>query len=111
VDLLFVEDAVLAVGNAARRQELYGHSCELGSGHAVEVEELARRIISLCGSSSPIERRPMRRGEPDRENAFRAASRADRNLLLSRRKLVSLEEGLQRTIKWYRRYGAIGAPA
>lgn len=66
---------------------------------AITVRELARLIVRLAGSKSPIVERP--RPGPEVRVRIPDITRARRLLQFSPR--VGLEEGLTRTVEWYRR--------
>jgi nucleoside-diphosphate-sugar epimerase len=73
----------------------------VGNPHEVTMLELARRVVELCESSSPIELRPLpagRTGDPNR----RCPDVGRLQAISDWRPQVSLDEGLGRTIAWMR---------
>jgi UDP-glucuronate decarboxylase len=73
----------------------------VGNPHEVTMLELARRVVELCDSSSPIELRPLpagRTGDPNR----RCPDVGRLQAISDWRPQVSLDEGLGRTIAWMR---------
>lgn len=101
-EYVYVTDVARAfyLAGHAPAQKVAGHIIPIGTGQGVRVIDLARRIATLMGANSPIERLPMRRGEvyvsisvdPDE---------ADRKLGFKTE--VDLDEGLRRSIEYYRR--------
>lgn len=72
----------------------YGNIYQCGEGFGLPVKELAQKIINLSGSKSTIEYRPMRQGEP-----LGAKIVADYQ---SPTYKVSIDEGIKKTIKYYK---------
>ena len=78
----------------------------LGNPHEISVAALAQRIISLAGSRSTIEYRPLPENDPQRRQP---------DIALARRELgwepsVALDDGLRRTIEYFQTiiHGATG---
>lgn len=98
-DLLYVDDLIDAVVLAAVREEASG---VINVGHGVEhaMREVAEQIVRLCGSPTmlAIGAVPTRPG--DLEHLVTATARAE--ALLGWRPTTSLDDGLRRTIEWYR---------
>jgi dTDP-glucose 4,6-dehydratase len=70
----------------------------LGNPEEVTMLELATRVRDLCASASPIEHRPLPEDDPKtRQPDIRRAQEA-----LDWQPMVSLDEGLRRTIAWFR---------
>jgi nucleoside-diphosphate-sugar epimerase len=77
-----------------------GHSFNIGNPRStVTIYNLARDIIRLSSSGSPIELQPW----PHTDVEIRVPSVDKAKELLGYRAQVDLEEGLLRTIHWYRR--------
>jgi CDP-glucose 4,6-dehydratase len=102
-DFLYVEDAAaayLAIADALARGVGGGEAFNAGHGRPTAVREVVARICELAGSEL----------EPDIRGPGKPAGEIDRQFLDSTkirevtgwRPLVDLEEGLRRTIEWYR---------
>ena len=101
-DLVYVEDVVDGMIRAATVPGIEGQVFNLCSGEGVSLAELAQRAVALIGDPSRVNlgALPYRPGEIWRmvgEN-----SRARR--VLSWQPMVSLDEGLRRTIDWWREH-------
>jgi nucleoside-diphosphate-sugar epimerase len=103
-DFVFVDDAVEAFVAAATTDAAVGGTFNICSGTAVTVRDVVRRVLQCTGSRSEprfgaLSYRPTElavlSGDPTR-----AAE------VLGWRARVSLEEGLTRTIAWFRSAGA-----
>ena len=100
-DHLFVEDAVEATVKIFERGLIPEKAIEIGSGIEVTVNELAKRIIKLTSSQSKIKYLPMRKGEEEHTRI-----QADISFLSNEigfRPKASLNEGLLRTIEYYKK--------
>ena len=102
IDLIYVDDVVETIeGALGWRVQDPDEIIELGTGRGVSVIEVVKTIIDLSGSSSEVLHRPMRSGEATGSRVV-----ADVDQLLSAgmldRPFTSLENGLQKTIAWYR---------
>ncbi len=96
-DFLYVED--VAAGLAAAGERLPGGQyVNLASGHEISIGDLVRLIARLTGFKGAIRFDADKGGGDPRRGASRA--RADRVLGFTPR--VSLEDGLRRTVEWYR---------
>lgn len=104
-DFLYVEDAVeayLAIWEALGEGRARGEAYNAGSGSPHAVAEVVRLICSLAGSSV----------EPDFQGDGTPPGEIDRQWLDSTRlreltgweSAVTLEDGLKRTIEWYREH-------
>jgi UDP-glucose 4-epimerase len=71
----------------------------VASGREVSIRELAEKIIELAGSKSRLVQKPWRPGEKGLRLVL-SIDKAKRDLDYS--PAVSLEEGLRRTIDWYK---------
>lgn len=102
-EFLYVDDAAEAI---LRATETYNHSdpINLGTGREITIADLGRTIASLCGFSGRIEWDASRPdGQPRRRlDTTRALERLDW------RAQVDLEEGLRRTIAWWKGQAAAG---
>lgn len=105
-EFLFVEDAAEAVVLAAERYD-QPEPMNLGSGREISIAELARLIAELVGYRGRFvfdTSRP--NGQPRRGLDV---SRAERHL--GWRARTALEEGLRRTIAWWREQGRAAGEA
>ena len=111
-DFLYVEDAVgayLALAGALDRDEVRGQAFNAGGERPYSVGEVVELIATLSGSGV----------EPDIRGAGNPAGEIDRQFvdatkirdLVGWSPQVSLEEGLRRTIEWYREHAEARAPA
>lgn len=107
-DFLFIDDAVealLAIARALDREEARGQAFNAGAGHAHQVRDVVGRICALAGTG--VE--PDVRGAPaapDRQYVDTAKLRE----LTGWGPSVGLEDGLRRTVAWYRNHPSALAP-
>ena len=96
----YIDDIVDAIVLALDRDEAVGHAFNIGNPRStVTIYNLARQIVQLSSSGSSIDHKDW--PHPDVE--IRVPSVGKANDLLGFRAKVDLEEGLLRTIQWYRR--------
>ncbi|MBI3615717.1 MAG: GDP-L-fucose synthase [Candidatus Omnitrophica bacterium] len=98
-EFLFVEDAAEAIVLAAERYD-EAEPVNVGSGHEISIKSLAEMIAQLCGYPGKIvwdTTKP--NGQPRRKVD---TSRAKKRFGFQAK--VKLEEGLRRTIQWYREH-------
>lgn len=98
-DFCYVSDAVEAMVRAAIMTSAKGHIINIGSGSPVSIREMIETVVRLVGRGEPLWG-----GHPYREGENMALY-ADTDLsktLLDWRPAVSLNEGLRRTIDYYR---------
>jgi nucleoside-diphosphate-sugar epimerase len=101
----YVSDLVQGLQQVMDSSQARGEVVNLGNPDERSMLELAREVVQLTGSSSPIEFRPLlHKDDPMR----RCPDITKARTLLGWQPEVSLSEGLQRTIAWYRE--ALGAP-
>lgn len=101
-DLNYVANTVEGFVKAASIPAAVGQTINLGSGREISIGRLAELIASMTGRPMAIERDAQRirpeKSEVDRLLADNARART----LLGWEPVVSLEEGLERTIEWLR---------
>lgn len=101
-DYLYIEDAVdgiLGLAAAlAERNELHGEAFNFSSGDRPSVIKLVHRILDLMGSKLE----PDVRNEAENEIPTQRVDSAKARDLLGWTSMHSLEEGLRKTIAWYR---------
>ncbi|MSQ83722.1 MAG: NAD-dependent epimerase/dehydratase family protein [Myxococcales bacterium] len=102
----YISDIVNGILLALVRPEAVGQSFNLGNPRStVTIWQLARDIARLCQSGSEI--RPIKWDFADVELRVPDISKARK--LLGFEPVIDLEEGLQRTIAWYREQNLGGA--
>jgi nucleoside-diphosphate-sugar epimerase len=95
----YIEDIVDAIVLSLEKQDAVGHAFNIGNARStVTIYQLARTIVRLANSRSPIEFVPW--DFPDVELRIPDVSKAEK--LLGFRAATELEDGLLRTIEWYR---------
>jgi len=100
VDLVYVEDIAEILVRAALVTEPVRGQVQAATGRAVRVREVAERIRAMVNPEVPIVHLPMRRGEPPRSRTVGDPEDAIRHLGYVPE--TPLEEGLRRTVAWYR---------
>jgi nucleoside-diphosphate-sugar epimerase len=96
----YIDDIVDAILLALERDAAIGHSFNIGNPRStVTIYNLAREIVRLSSSRSQIEFRPW--PNPDVEIRVPSVGKALDKLGFAAN--IDLEEGLLRTIQWYRR--------
>ncbi len=96
----YINDVVGIIVNLLERNNIASKTLNIGTGRQTRIIDLAKKIILLSNSKSKIRLY-------DSKKDYIIKRCADINLLnrlLERPKLVSLDEGLKNTIKWYRNY-------
>lgn len=99
-DFIYADEATEAMAILGHLDDLNGEVVEIGTGKSTSVNFLADMIIRLTGSKSRIEHLPMRSGEP--LNAQVVADTTKMVNLLEFNPTVTLEDGLEETVNWYR---------
>ncbi len=98
----YIDDIIDAVMRALEDPRAVGHAFNIGNPRStVTIYNLAREIVRLAGSQSPIEF--VHWPHPDVEIRVPAVDKARE--LLGFEAAVDLEDGLLRTIEWYRHHG------
>jgi nucleoside-diphosphate-sugar epimerase len=101
----YVDDIVDGIMLALTREQAVGHAFNIGNPRStLTIYALAKEILRLASSSSHIEYVPWK--QPDVELRIPNIDKARR--LLGFEPEVDLEDGLQRTIAWYRERPARG---
>lgn len=96
-DFTWVDDMIEAFVLAATHPELVGRAIHFGSGATVEIGALARTIVELTGSRSPIVHGPDRAARVTRLCCDASFARR-----LGWRTTVDFAEGLRRNVAWVR---------
>jgi len=100
-DLLYVDDFVSAALAAGRGEHLRGAVINIASGQGLAVRDLARQIAKELNAEALLDFGAVPSRMADIEDLVARNSEAER--LLQWRPTVSLEDGLCKTIDWYRR--------
>jgi CDP-glucose 4,6-dehydratase len=108
-DYFYVEDGAAAytllAQQLAKNPDLRGHAFNFSYEMPVPVLELVERILAIMGSDL----QPLVLNQASNEIRCQYLSAAKARQTLNWRPLFALEEGLQRTIEWYRMFlGAYG---
>lgn len=100
----YVDDTVRGTILAANRPEAQGLAFNVGNAREASIRELAEKIVTLSGSSSPISYVPSQEayGEHFEETRRRVPDTGRAAKILGFRAEIALEEGLRRTIEWFR---------
>lgn len=101
----YIDDIIDAIFLAIEKEAAIGHAFNIGNSRStVTIYNLAREIVRLSSSSSPIQFQDW--PHPDVEVRVPSVEKA--RDLLGYRAQIDLEEGLLRTIQWYRRHSRDG---
>ena len=106
-DFLYVEDVAEGIVLAAEKLEPPNYYINIASGEEISIGDLARLIARLCDFKGEIVFDLNKKGGDPR----RSASNRKAQDMLAFFPEVSLEEGLRRTIAWYREQVRIGNEA
>lgn len=101
VDPVYVSDVVEALIRAWQRG-LWGEVIEVGLGRPISVVEVAKKILELTASKAILEFKPMRPGEPKHSVTYARTRSMEELLGMRPAGMVQLEEGLSRTIEWWK---------
>ncbi len=94
----YVDDLVEGLLRAMQVAEEFPGPVNLGNPEEFTIAQLARLVIELTGSSSPVEHRPAPEDDPVRRRPDISLARK----VLSWEPTTPLKEGLRRTIQWFR---------
>jgi CDP-glucose 4,6-dehydratase len=110
-DFLYVEDAVtayLAIANALDRDEVRGQAFNAGGGSPHAVGEVVELIARLAGTDT--EPRILGTGNPTGEIDRQYVDPTKIREVVGWAPRVDLEEGIRRTLDWYREHPEVRAP-
>ena len=101
----YIEDAIRATIAAGMKPEALGGIFNIGSDAEISILELARQMIRISGSSSPIQFVSQENvyGKSYEDIPRRVPDIQRMRTILGEEPRIGLEEGLRRTIAWYRR--------
>ena len=111
-DFLYVEDAAsayLAIADGLDREDVRGEAFNAGAGRSYPVSEVVAKIARLAGTGVEADIRGA--GNPEGEIDRQYVDPTKIRERLGWEPAVSLDEGLQRTIDWYREHPESWAPA
>jgi nucleoside-diphosphate-sugar epimerase len=101
----YVDDAVRATVEAGLRPQAVGEAINIGSQEEVTIRELAETMVRISGSTSPVILVPKEavydHGYEDIPRRVPAVRRMHE--ILGVRAEITLEDGLARTIEWFKR--------
>lgn len=102
MDMIYVRDlARILVLAATKEHGCYDKVMEAGTGRKTTVNEIAQLVAQYSSNSAGVRHLPMRAGEPDRSVVVGDPTTLE-PLGIRASDLTLLEEGLRRTIAWYR---------
>ena len=104
-DMTYVADTVRGFIHAATAPGLEGGAFNLGTGEGHRVGDIASRILRLTGRQLTVTHDPARLRPPDSEVDRLISEHAAFTAASGWRPEVSLDEGLSRTIEWFRARG------
>jgi UDP-glucose 4-epimerase len=108
LDWIFIEDAVQALVAAATASDISGLTLDVGSGRLTSIRAIVDRLVQLINPHI----QPCFGVLPDSpERRPRLADTATTRRVLGWEAKTSLEEGLERTVEWYRMHGMTARPA
>jgi len=101
----YVSDAIEATVQAGLREEAVGEIFNIGSDREYTIRELAEHLIAIAGSKSEIRYVPQQQvyGESYEDIPRRIPNVEKMHSVLGVTAKVSLDEGLRRTIEYFRR--------
>lgn len=101
-DMNFVDNTVDGFLAVAQSPAAVGQTVNVGSGREISIGELARLIVRLTGGSAEVIEDDQRIRPPNSEVERLLCGHAKARQLLGWSPQVDLEEGLRRTIDWFR---------
>jgi len=108
-DFIYVEDVVEAYLRAAIPPVASGEIINVGSGQVVTIAELIQKVCQISGTQVPVRLGALPYREDEIWHLCADIRRARK--LLGWAPQVSLEEGLRRTLRWYRQSFAGAGPS
>lgn len=104
-DMIYVEDVakvLVAAMEHAIEGKVYDTPFEVGYGEPITVNEVANYVIRTADSRSTLEHSPMRPGEEEHGIVLANPDTLE-PLGISKKDFVSLEDGLAKTVEWFRK--------
>jgi NAD dependent epimerase/dehydratase len=106
-DFLYVEDTVLGIMRCGEASGIEGEVINLGTGGEISVADVVRRILELVGNEVEVVPADERMRPPGSEVERLVADTQKAQRLLEWAPTVDFDEGLRRTVEWFR--GAVGS--
>ena len=106
-DFLYVEDTVLGIMRCGEAAGIEGEVINLGTGVEISVADVLRRILELVGNEVAVVPADERMRPPGSEVERLVADTQKAQRLLEWAPTVAFDEGLRRTVEWFR--GAVGS--
>jgi CDP-glucose 4,6-dehydratase len=104
-DFIHVDDAVnayITLAENVHRKEVQGRAFNFGSNSPISILELVKKIIEISGKQ--LEPDIQGKGTPTGEISKEYLASDNAEKILDWRPQVNLEDGIKKTIDWYRRY-------
>lgn len=102
MDMIYVKDlAEVLIRSVTRDHGIFDQVFEAGTGRRTTVNDIARVINDIAGNQAGLKHLPMRAGEPERSVVLGDPTTL-KPLGIYPEDLVSLEKGMERTVRWYR---------
>jgi nucleoside-diphosphate-sugar epimerase len=98
-DFLYIDDNIEATMRAFEFDSTNGQVINIAKGERITINELANKIINLCGKNLTPTYLPFRK----HEIIHRVADVSKMKKLLKFEPRINLEEGLKKTIDWYKK--------
>lgn len=105
MDMIYASDVAWSLVNALEYTVANGHHdsiFEAGSGNSTTVNEIANLVNRVAGSDGGLIHIPMRPGEPDHSVVLGRPDTLKPLGLIPSQDFVPLEEGIHRTVKYFR---------
>jgi NDP-hexose 4,6-dehydratase len=99
-DLSYVDDTVRAFLTMGTHPAAVGKAVNFGTGKDVTINDVARLIVQVSGSSSPIVHTPARTSEVSKLQCDPSLA----SELFGWRSQIDIEEGLRRNVDWVREH-------
>jgi NAD dependent epimerase/dehydratase len=104
-DFNYVEDTVNGmIAAASRGSKVFGEVMNIGSGVEATIKEVADQIIELVDTDARVifDAAKVRPAKSEVQRLCADSTRAQK--LIGWKSMISLKDGLERTIDWYRKY-------
>jgi len=94
----YISDTIIGLLSLLTNEKAEGNIVNIGNPEEITILELAKKIKQYIGSSSPVTLHPLPKGDPKR----RCPDLKKAKKLLQWKPKTNLDQGLIRTIKWFR---------